>query len=208
MFYRMFSVLTLTLVLGACAIGNKYDYGSASVTIGADTDKSVSATVIDHRPYVVNGSKAPSFVGLQRGGFGNPFNVTTVSGRGLAEDLTDALVRALDVQGVTAEALMLAPGTSIDDSVKQFQGQGTDLLLVVVMREWKTDAMMRLTLHWALDASVHDPSGGTLGKHSISGKAPVGAAGFQSGNSVVSGQQASQKLTELLNHPDIVAALR
>lgn len=208
MFYRMCSVLTLTLVLGACAIGNKYDYGAASVTIGAETDKSVSATVIDHRPYVVNGNKSPSFVGLQRGGFGNPFNVTTTSGRGLAEDLTDVLVRALDVQGVTAKALMLAPGTSIDNSVKQFRGQGTDLLLVVAMREWKTDAMMRLTLHWALDASVHDPSGATLAKHSISGTAPVGAAGFQSGNSVVASQQISQKLNELLNHPDIVAALR
>ena len=208
MFNRMFSALALTLMLGACAIGNKYDYGAVSATIDAETDKSVSATVIDQRSYVLSGKKQPNFVGLQRGGFGNPFDVTTKSGRGLAEDVTNVLVRALDAQGITAKALMLAPGTSVDDSIKQFRGQGTDRLLIVAMREWKTDAMMRMTLHWGLDAMVYDPSGAVLGKHSISGTAPVGGAGFESGNSAVSSQQMSQKLNELLNHTDIVAALR
>ncbi len=94
------------LVLAGCAIGNKYDYGAAIATIYAETDKSVSATVIDQRPYVLSGSKSPSFVGLQRGGFGNPFDVKTKSGRGLAEDLTDVLVRALDAQGIAKEVLL------------------------------------------------------------------------------------------------------
>jgi hypothetical protein len=208
MFHRMFFILTLTFVLGACAVGNEYDYGAASATLRAETDRSVSATVIDYRPYVLSGKKSPSFVGLHRGGFGNPFDVTTKSGRGLSEDLTDVLVRALDAQGITAKALMLAPGTSVDDSVMQFQDQGTDRLLVVAMREWKTDSMMRITLHWDFDASVYDPSGVMLAKQSISGVAPVGGSGFESGNSAVAIQQISQKLTELLNQPDIVAALR
>ena len=208
MFQRMFFILTLTFVLGACAIGNEYDYGAASASLTAKTDRSVSATVIDYRPYVLSGKKSPSFVGLHRGGFGNPFDVTTKSGRGLSEDLTDVLVRALEAQGITAKALMLAPGTSIDDGVMQFQDQGTDRLLVVAMREWKTDAMMRITLHWDFEASVYDPTGVMLAKKSISGVAPVGGSGLESGNSAVSIQQISQKLTELLNQPDIVAALR
>ena len=158
-------------VLAGCAIGNKYDYGAATATLYAETDKSVSATVIDQRPYVLSGSKSLSFVGLQRGGFGKPFDVKTKSGRGLAEDLTDVLVRALDAQGIAAKALMLAPGTSVDDSVKQFRGQDTDRLLIVAMREWKTDAMMRLTLHWGLDATVHDPSGRPLSSSASSKRA-------------------------------------
>jgi hypothetical protein len=205
---RILPVLALTLTLGACAVGNKYDYAAASPALTAETANSVSAAVIDRRPYVLGGSKSADFVGLQRGGFGNPFDVKTQSGRDLAADLTDGLVRALEARGIAARALPLAAGTPTETVIAQFQAQGSDRLLVVGMREWKTDAMMRLTLHWALDAAVHDRSGAEIATHSITGTAPVGAAGFESGNSAAVIQQASQKLSELLYDPAIVAALR
>jgi len=176
MFHRLIPAFALTLMLGACAIGNKYDYNAAAATFGADIEKSVSAAVVDQRQYVLSGNKAPNFVGLQRGGFGNPFDVTTRSGRGLAEDLTNVLQRALDARGIAAKALVLPHGTGTDTVLSAFGKQGTDRLLLVNMREWKTDAMMRLTLHWNLEAAVYDPSGAMLGKHGISGTAPV--AGF------------------------------
>ena len=118
------------------------------------------------------------------------------------------MVRALEVQGIAAKALPLGAGTPNDAIIAQFQTQGSDRLLVVAMREWKTDAMMRLTLHWALDAAVHDQSGAEIATHSIAGTSPAGTAGFESGNSAAAIQQASQKLSELLNDPGIVAALR
>jgi len=208
MLLRLFPAVVLTLALGACAVGNKYDYNAASATITAETEKSVSAAVVDQRQYVLSGSKAPNFVGLQRGGFGNPFDVTTESGRGLAEDLTNVLQRGLEAKGITAKALVLPAGTGVDQALDGFRKQGSERLLLVAMREWKTDAMMRLTLHWDLQATVYDPSGQVLGEHGVSGVQPVGGAGFESGNSAAAGQQVSQKLNELLNDPKIVAALR
>lgn len=207
MIYRMFSAVAVALTLSACAIGNEYNYNAANATISAETDKSVTAAVVDQRAYVLSGNKSPNFVGLQRGGFGNPFDVTTQSGRGLAEDLTNVLVRSLEAKGIRTEALVLAPGTSPDDTVARFRRQGTDRLLLVSMREWKTDAMMRLTLHWNLEATVYDAAGTVLGRHAISGTGPVGAAGLESGNSNVAAQQVALKLNELLNAPEIVAAL-
>jgi hypothetical protein len=208
--HRILPVLALTLALGACAVGNQYDYTNASPALITETSNSVSATVIDRRPYVLSGRKSANFVGLQRGGFGNPFDVTTQSGRALAADLTDALVRALKARGITASALPLGAGTSTDTAVSQFQTQDADRLLVVSMQEWKTDAMMRLTLHWALEATVHDRSGAAIASHSISGNAPVGDVAFdlEKGKSAIATQQIAAKLGELLNDPEIVAALR
>ena len=164
--------------------------------------------MVDQRQYVLSGNKAPNFVGLQRGGFGNPFDVTTQSGRSLGEDLTNVLQRGLDARGIDAKSLVLPPGADTDKALSEFRKQGTNRLLLVNMREWKTDAMMRVTLHWNLEAAVYDPTGAILGKNSIAGTAPVGGAGFESGNSNVASQQASQKLTEVINHPDIIAALQ
>ena len=208
MLQRIASLLAMTLLLSACAIGNQYDYKAAQLTIDSKTEKSVSAAVVDQRGYVVSGDKTPDFVGLQRGGFGNPFDVTTQSGRGLAEDLTENLQRGLESRGVASEALMLPAGASLPDSLSQFRDQGTDRLLLVNMNEWKTDAMMRMTLHWNLEAKVYDPAGQLLGEHRILGVDAVGSAGLESGNSNAAKQQVSLKMAELLNNEAIVEALQ
>jgi len=208
MIARMVTILTLTLSLGACAIGHKYDYATAAPNLTAKTAKTVSATVIDQRPYILSGNKTPDFVGLQRGGYGNPFNVTTQSGRPLAEDLTGALVRSLAARGVEAKAMPLSAGTSDDAAISAFRSQGSDRLLLVRMREWKTDAVFRLTLHWNIEASVRDASGAEIASNSIAGTGAVGAAGFETGNSAAAVQQISQKLGDLLNAPAIASALQ
>jgi hypothetical protein len=79
------------------------------------------------------------------------------------------------------------------------------------MFEWKTDAMFRLTLHWNLGAAVFDQAGKELGRHFIDGVAPVpvaGLAGLESSNNSASIEQASRKLSELLNNSKIVNALQ
>jgi len=208
MIIRLIVAIAISGLLGACAVGNQYDYSTSTPDVSVTSEQTIVASVVDFRPYVLSGNKSPSFVGLQRGGFGNPFDVTTQSGQPLAADVTEALVRALKARGGDAKALTLSQGTSLDNALLRFQTIDGDRYLLVRMREWKTDAMMRLTLHWDLSAAVLDRSGTELARHAISGVEPVGAAGFESGNSEAAKQQISRKLSELLNQPDIVAALR
>jgi len=205
---RLITAILAVLTLGACAVGNKYDYAASALDVSVTSEQTIVASVVDLRPYVLSGNKSPNFVGLQRGGFGNPFDVTTRSGQPLASDVTEAVVRALKSSGVSAKALTLPRGTSLDKALLRFQAMGGDRYLLVQMREWKTDAMMRLTLHWDLSAVVLDRAGKEMARHATSGVEPVGAAGFESGNSEAAKQQISRKLNELLNHPDIATALR
>lgn len=204
---RIFLAFPLMLMLGACAIGHKYDYSSTTAELNAETDKTVSASVIENRTYVINGEKDPNFVGLQRGGFGNPFDVTTRSGRPFATELTEALVKALDTRGIQAQTLILAPRTTDAEAVAAFQDQDTDRLLLIRMREWKTDSVMRFRVIWKLKATVYDRTGALLAENTVQGDGVSGSAGLESANNAIALRAMSSQLEHLLNSREMIAAL-
>ena len=92
---RLLVIAAAFVALGGCAIGNKYDYEVASIELPVVGTNEIGVAVVDRRPYVVSGDKQPDFVGLQRGGFGNPFDVTTKSGNPMAADMQVALAGEL-----------------------------------------------------------------------------------------------------------------
>jgi len=58
---------------------------------------------------------------LSRGGFGNPFDVTTQSGRPLASDLSGSIVASLKGKDVDARAIELKPTVRHDMMELLFQ---------------------------------------------------------------------------------------
>lgn len=206
--HRFFQLIAVTVLLAGCAIGNQYDLSQGTAPVG-DVSRSVSIAVIDQRPYVLDGDKSPNFVGLQRGGYGNPFDVTTRSGRSAADDLTRMLVNSYANSGSTAEALNAAPGSPAEQVVSRFQQAGTDRLLLVEMREWKTDALAQITTSWDLTARVFDRSGLELATQTDRGVAGGESVLFalEEGKNQLAQSQAQQRFGALLARPDIVAAL-
>jgi hypothetical protein len=87
-------MLFVLLGLSGCAVGNQHQYAGVAPDLTLKATHSVAVVVVDRRPYVVSGDKDPDFVGLQRGGFGNPFDVTTASGKALASDIADDVTAA------------------------------------------------------------------------------------------------------------------
>lgn len=104
--------LMVALLLPACAKGNRYDYQTALPMFRASTSHEVAVAVQDRRPYILDGDKTPSFVGIQRSGWHIPFDVTTLSGNYLAEDFTIAVANGLEQKGITTKSLDIGPGPS------------------------------------------------------------------------------------------------
>lgn len=73
----------------------------------------VAVATHDQRPYVVGGNKKPNFVGLSRGGYGNPFDVVTVSGNPLADGFSESISRSLAARGFKTST----PGLSGRDNI-------------------------------------------------------------------------------------------
>src|SRR5574341_548216 len=96
---RHLIVISIAVASAGCAVGNKHSYTVERPELVVQGTRSVAVAAQDARPYVVAGNKTPDFVGLQRGGFGNPFDVTTECGRARGCDFAATVERSREPKG-------------------------------------------------------------------------------------------------------------
>src|SRR6266850_4068485 len=89
----------VAMVASGCAVGNRYAYHTVVASPQVSGSTAVAVAALDQREYVRSGDKPPQFVGVQRGGFGNPFDVRTGDDKPLADAMTTALVNTLAKRG-------------------------------------------------------------------------------------------------------------
>lgn len=122
--------------------------------------RSVAVAAQEARPYVLTKEKTPDFVGLSRGGFGNPFDVTTESGRPLAEDFAAAVSSSLSRRGFKATAVNVAASTALPDVRALASQAGAERVALVSIHEWKSDT---ITGRDNLGGSAMNPPGHAKG---------------------------------------------
>ncbi len=204
---KLVFVFALLIVVSGCAVGNKYDYRQAKAALPLTGSGELGAGVVEMRSYVLNGDKTPDFIGLQRGGFGNPFDVKTSSGKALKDDMTDVLSRALNSAGYTVNQLYFSsPDSSVIADVVAKEGKEKNVILMV--KDWKTDVMMNFRLIYDLVLQVVDKQGNVLASNTLKGDEKLSGAGFESQNSNSAAAAFETKLGRLFNNPGIIAALQ
>lgn len=209
---RGLTLATVTIMftlLTGCAVGNKYDYQQADLSLPVKGDTQVSVGVTDKRDYVTRGDKPANFVGLQRGGFGNPFNVTTLSGRPLTEDMTTALERALRKSGYQVQRMSYdSTDSSLIASAIRKNGQEKNILLSVF--EWKTDIYASMSLRYDLLLQVFDKQGQEIASATARSDGPetLSGGGFEAQNSRLAASAFETKVSRLFNNPQIMNALK
>lgn len=194
-------------VLTGCAVGNQYDYRAASVSLPLAGSGELGIGVIDNRSYVLSGDKEADFIGLQRGGFNNPFDVTTASGNSLIQDISESLEVALRNSGYTVTGLQIASANSaaVASAVTE---SGLAKNIVLTVTDWKTDIYMNMTLHFDLLLEVMTGQGETIASNQMQGKETVSGSGIgASQNSRTAAAAFETKIGRLFNDPEIIAAL-
>lgn len=201
------ALVALAAILGACAFGRTYSYSDTPISLqGISSSGAVSVAVQDQRPYVISGNKSEHFVGLMRGGFGNPFDVNTSTGHPLAEDIGAALVRALKERGIDARAVAIQANDSMS-AVKQRLGAArAHRAILLTLREWKTDTMMATDLHYDATLAVFDESGARLASSSIKGLDNLGSLGLSPDEGI--SRATARKLGQLFDDEKVAAALK
>ena len=204
---RLLILVILSWVVTGCAVGNKYSYQDSDIAIRVQGTGQLGVAVVDNRPYVLNGDKSPAFIGLQRGGFGNPFDVSTSSGKPLAQEVRGALATALRKRGFLVTELS---ASSSDDLAKMMavESTGVSRNIFLSIREWKTDAMARLGLSYDLLLQVVEIDGDVLASTSSQGsKESLGPGGFEEQNALLAKRALATKIEALFNDPAIRAVL-
>jgi hypothetical protein len=203
-------VVSLVLILAAgCAVGNKHSYNDVIADLSASGSRSVAVAVHDQRPYVKAGTKNPNFVGLQRGGFGIPFNITTASGQPLATDMTEALVASLMKKGYKAVPVVVTKDDDQNAALEKLKATRAERLLLLTLYEWKCDTFPIIALYNDLSMKIYGQDGRVLVEKNIKGKDDLGESSW---NPPASARQAvrrafKEKIETLLNSPEVANAL-
>lgn len=201
--------LIAMVLLGGCAAGVKHNLDQQGLEFGIATSATVAVGTLDHRPYVINGQKAQNYVGMSRGGFGNPFDVTTQSGKPLASDISSAIAGSLKGKGVDARTVELKPALSVDEAGAALRAAGTQRLVMMLLQEWKSDAMVNTGLTYDLELRVLDSSGTVLVSKRQQGKENLGGAdAFSPGGASQVVPRFRRMLETLFQEPDVTKALQ
>ncbi len=175
---RLFPLLTLSfipLLVTGCAIGNHYDYQSVRVTLQPSSKKyTVSVVTVDHRPDVLKSSVQNNYVGMTRGGYGNPFRVYTKSGAPLSEDLSRAIVSSLNSSGYQATAITGSPVTDETSAKFQLLASSSDRRILVTVNKWESDTLINTDLTTDINIQVYDHSGKQLANECFSASKGLG----------------------------------
>lgn len=205
---RCVLLVFLGCLVSGCAIGNTHRYDLGDATFELESDKTVAVTAVDVRPYVRSGEKTPDFVGLMRGGFGNPFDITTDSGRPLADDVTTSIVKSLKVSNVGALEVTVPPGADVAEARKTLLAADADRFAMLLVREWKSDTYFNTGLLYDLSLRVLQQDGTLIVEKTVSGDDNLGASGVPADARVNTEKAFRQKLEAVFGDPGVVSALQ
>ena len=200
---RLLATLALALLVGACASQSYSDLPVGMQSVAATG--TVAIAVHDVRPYIVSKNKEESFVGLQRGGFGNPFDLKTPNGVPLSIEMRDSLAKSLKAKGATPVPVAVAVADSPIDARSKLMAAKARRSVLVTLREWKTDTQMRTDFVYDTTVSVFDERGSEVASNTLKG---LDALGFSQAGGETITKATAAKLDALFSDPRIVSALR
>jgi hypothetical protein len=206
---RLWVILAASLLLGACAIGNKHAYHDVVASVPASGTGQVAVATHDQRSYVLSGKKAPEFVGLSRGGYGNPFDVTTENAQPLAAAMTQAIANSLSQKGFQSIPVAVAASDAAGAVRDKLVSAGRDRSVLLTLREWKSDTYVNTSVQYDVTLSVLDRGGQVIGESRLNGEDDLGGDFVNPPGHAKTAVRAAfkAKLEQLLGDPAVAAAL-
>jgi hypothetical protein len=130
--------------------------------------------ILDARPDILNGERKETFVGFTRSLYGIPYPGHTQSKKPFAQDLANLVTRALKLGGTPVQSIIASPFQGREGAVKALQASGADRLILIEIRDWWSDTLVRTDLHYDLALTVLNQQGQELGLSSVVGHDELG----------------------------------
>jgi hypothetical protein len=203
-------VLAVAVIVGGCAVGVKHAYHDVTPELKYPVRGTVAVAVHDRRAEVLDGSKPESFAGVQRGGYGNPFDVETESGRPLATEFQNSIAGALTRAGAKVVRVDVKPTAQPVEARRQLVATGAAKSVLLTLQEWRVDSYINVNLDHAVLLTVLGPQGQVLATGALKGAERIGSSAI---NPVAASIEAvrpayRRKLEELFATPAVANALR
>lgn len=156
-----FVAWALSMAMG-CAVGNKYALETAPLAAPTKGSGRVAVSAHDQRTEVAGSGRSPNVLGVQRAGFGNPWEVTTESGHPLATVVATSMARALTAAGFKVGIVPATPSASPSEVSSAALAKGGDKAVVVTVHAFWSDTYNNVGLTYDISLTVLDRSGRVL----------------------------------------------
>jgi len=204
---RFISIVTFATMLGGCAFGRTVGYSGSTMALqGVSSKETVALGVQDSRSYVVSGRKPATFVGLMRGGYGNPFDVNTSSGQPMATEMRDALAASIKAKNIEVSTVVLTPSADSKQARQALAASHAHRAILVTLNEWKSDTFFRIALFYDVTVEIMDEAGNVVATNTIKGRDNLGAELVTPDVNIMAA--FVQKMDLLFSNDQIVAALK
>jgi hypothetical protein len=199
----------LGLGVAGCAIGNRHDYRVVHLPPPLEGSGTLAIAVHDQRPDVVSGAEDTDYVGQQRAGFGNPFDVTTESGFALSDDWAHVIASAMKRGGFEPSVVRTRPQDTHEQVIGRMHATGARAMLLLMVHRWDADTYNDVTLHHDVVAAVFGHNGALLGHARSTGDSELGGDALDPPAHAEKAVPAAfkRKLEWLLGDPEVTRAL-
>ena len=160
----LFSIGVITILAYGCAVGNKYQFADVMANVQVANKIYVAVASLDQRPTVLSGESPADYVGMQRGGFGNPFNVTTHSGLPFADAVSQSICQSLKQKGFDAKSVLIKLGTPEKAALKQLLAKQAERSIFLNIIQWESDTYSNIGLTYDLALTVFDEDGSAVAR--------------------------------------------
>ncbi len=113
---RLAFVVVVLIILEGCVAGQSIALPYDAEKVESQSNVAVAVVVEDRRPLILDGDKAPNYIGHYRAGFGNTWDVTTESDLALADIMQQDLLE--EVSGLGFMTGVESPSRSLRVAMK------------------------------------------------------------------------------------------
>lgn len=202
------AIIVVVASLWGCST-TRHRYHDVTVPLSHSGSVAVAVATVDQRQRVKSGEVSDDFVGIQRGGYGNPFTVKTESGRSLGDDMSSSVASSLAARGYKATPIHIESGEQPNQVAAKLRATGADRSVVIELLAWHSDCYSRVGLTYDVVTRVLDRQGQILAQARVNGLDNLGGNIWNPGRYAAEEVPLAfaEKLRQLLDHPQIAAAL-
>ncbi|HOY33394.1 MAG TPA: hypothetical protein PKW80_16055 [Bacteroidales bacterium] len=189
------------------AFGNKHPYHEVVMSTRIKTNSPVALAVHDQRAYIVNGSKSAAYCGSLRSGVGIPYDITTKSGKPIADDILGVIGRAIEKNGVTLHKVVTRSGLAKESVTEELIKTSAPRSLYIGIHEWKTDTYVNADLYCLVILQVLDNKGNILAENTVKANREGFGGNFWNPKKAAKKgalKALKMKMEELINEPNIL----
>lgn len=209
-FLLLIGLACVAMLTSGCANMLKFKIADVDAKVNVTGNTAITVASLDKRAFIVDRSSPESYVGMVRGGYGNPFNATTLSNLSFADAVSKSICKALNQKGFKATSVSVKFDKTEQQAVNSLLQTKMNKNILVVIREWESDSFYNLNIGYDFLLKVFNRDGTVLATSEakdaiqISCSIMTGCLGIDEKEVPAAFQKAMETL---LNAPTVMRAL-